>query len=299
MSRDLRKMFNSKARIKIAKPDASASVLFGDTVIPEIEFNGGIHDLKGDVMIVADLVRLKSGATIAIGKNNLIILAKKIESAGGSIVAFPPKSDRDFPKPAQSGKRPGQRGDNGDPGLAAGSVNIRADEIVLDGNKPLLIDVSGQNGQDGGNGAIGKQGKEGRRGNDSITGFMKRRVNGDGRGFEPYCKKGATNGRPGGKGGRGGRAGNGGEGGAAGNISVRIGKGDVRKLVKAVAVGGLGGKAGKRGERGPGGIGGSGGKNNRPCSGSTSKGPNGPKGDLGKPGVDRRKQRAAPGKIAL
>jgi len=212
-----------------------------------------------------DTLKLLKGARIVTGGNDLVIIANKIVSEDGYIVAFTDKTRR-----AKDGVGTGAPGA---PGVSGGTVTL----IALDGIEGRLhIDLSGQVGGDGQQGAVGSTGTTGLKGDQPVWTLIN-------------CNKDGGNGSPGGnggKGGAGGAAGNGGHGGTF--LLYNVGPTPIPSAYyDFVANAGQPGTPGPGGPGGEGGLGGVGGDGGGPChSGQQGQpGNQGPTGDTGSAGV--------------
>lgn len=221
---------------------------------------------RGLQYMALDTLELNKGARIVTGGNDLIIIANKIISEDGAIIAFTKKTRK-----AASATSPGNPGS---PGVSGDTVML----IAINGIEGRLhVDLSGQDGGDGAKGITGQVGRHGDRGDQAVWTLLN-------------CNKGGGNGSDGGtgeKGGAGGAAGNGGNGGTF--LLYNVGPAPIPAADwDYVKKGGTRGTPGKGGDGGPGGPGGQGASGGGPCRNGKPghTGPRGQRGDSGSKGFN-------------
>lgn len=238
----------------------------------EILFDGGEHHLvDAHVYCRTNRLIMRNGAMLCIGSSCLEIDAEHFEFQDACILAFEP-AEKSQPA-GQCASAPGGAGGDGADGLSAGQVLLSAKRIINLGQKPMLIDVTGQKGGDGGNGANGDKGLSGSPGKPGAL-IRYKEINGNV--WVTECGTSPTAGETGHAGGLGGDGGSGGKGGNGGLIRLHVPRNDVKEFSLAAGKG-LPGQAGAAGDGGPGGDGGTGGRGPSIC-GNAPDGASGPKG---------------------
>jgi hypothetical protein len=207
--------------------------------------------------LMLNRLELLHGSRIVTNGINLEIDAQSIVSDGGGIIAF-----------VEQRREPAASGNNGAPGLNAGTIVL---DTELNHNDLLNIELKGQNGQQGGVGLVGPIGAQGPRGEDGADHLFD-------------CAHGAGNGGNGAKGGVGGTGGVGGPGGSGGKLILRGPITSQRSQIEFTTPGGRGGLGGDGGPGGPGGPPGGGGSGTTYCRGGHPGNP-GQLGDKGQPGA--------------
>ena len=218
-------------------------------------------------VLTVNTLEISEHGEIISGGNDLQIIANKIRTSGGRIIAF---SAGDNPQPAPEGRRGGRGGD-------AGTVVLSGE---LDANGLLRVSLNGQHGQAGGRGVKGPPGAPGARGDNAADHLFD-------------CAHGGGNGGQGSPGGRGGNGGAGGSGGNGGLLVLRGSLVSQRQQIDFVAHPGKAADGGEGGLGGDGGPGGSGGSGSTYCGGghggpSGPQGISGPNGPAGSDGVSGR-----------